>query len=124
MKRPRVLFGTTSSPAYLKSMHDVATHLDIEIVGAGGGLVDLLLKVTDLNVDAIILPVEELDMEPGACSHLLLEFPNLIIVTVTLDTEGANLYRSSICKTTLNDGSCDTILKAIIAASDPQFLEC
>lgn len=61
---------------------------DMEVVGEVLGPLDVLMAVRDREADAVILALEDYE-EPGLCSHLLAEYPNLTILSVAPNGETA-----------------------------------
>src|SRR3979411_3138826 len=57
----------------------------LQIVGEVEQLVDILLQARRANADVVVLSQEPHGGEPGVCSHLLLEYPNVVIVLVPSD---------------------------------------
>ena len=55
---------------------------DVRIVGREEEPLDVLLFAKSENVDVVLLSQEPDGIEPGVCSHLVLEFPNVAIVLV------------------------------------------
>ena len=86
---------------------------DMESLGAVDGSVDLLLKVGELRAEAVILPMRIGETDPGLCSHLLLEYPDLIVIAVSRNFEHANVYRRVILRQSLTDGLDTTVFNCI-----------
>jgi hypothetical protein len=58
----------------------------LQIVGQAQEPVDMLLQAKRLDADVLILSQSRHGCEPGICSHLLLEYPNLVVVLVPSDS--------------------------------------
>jgi len=63
----------------------VAENGELLIVGEVEKPVDILLQARRANADVVILSQELQGGEPGVCSHLLLEYPNVVVVLVPSD---------------------------------------
>src|SRR5215467_1628586 len=50
---------------------------DLEIVGTAEHAMDVLLQAEELKVNVVVLSQLPDGHEPGVCSHLMLEFPNV-----------------------------------------------
>jgi DNA-binding NarL/FixJ family response regulator len=57
----------------------------LKIIGQAEEPVDMLLQAKRLNADIVVLSQSRHGGEPGICSHLLLEYPNLVVVLVPSD---------------------------------------
>jgi len=86
---------------------------DMESLGVVEGRVELLLNVADVTADAVVLPMAMNETDPGLCSHLLFEYPDLLVITVSQNFESATVYRRVITRHTLKDGSSTTVLDSI-----------
>src|SRR5262245_37680570 len=53
---------------------------DLEIVGTAEHAMDVLLLVADLKADVVVLAQLPGGGEPGVCSHLMLECPNVSVL--------------------------------------------
>ncbi len=61
---------------------------DMEVVGEALDPVDILMAVREKEPDAIVLALSGSE-EPGLCSHLLAEYPNLTILGLRSDGKTA-----------------------------------
>ena len=86
---------------------------DIEVVGEVFDLVDLLLIVGKTQADVVVLALPDSDEDPGICSHLLIEYPQLLIFVLSPELENAFLYRQIIAKECVSEVSKGGILEAI-----------
>jgi|SRR5271165_5552658 len=57
---------------------------EIQIIGEALDPVDILVKVKNLKVNVVVLSQTPEGGEPGICSHILLEYPNLPLILVPL----------------------------------------
>ncbi|MFQ5881375.1 MAG: hypothetical protein ACE5I9_02720 [Candidatus Methylomirabilales bacterium] len=67
---------------------------DMEVVGEVLHPVDLLVAVRETEADVLILALKNSE-EPGLCSHLLTEHPNLTILGLTY--EGKSAFIEQLC---------------------------
>ena len=65
---------------------------EFEVVGEGSDAVDLLLRINEVHADVVVLRQPAGGREPGICSHLLLEYPNLAVVLLP-DEKGCDILR-------------------------------
>lgn len=68
----------------------VAENGKLLIVGEAEKPVDILLQARKANADVVVLSQELQGGEPGVCSHLLLEYPNVVVVLVPSE-DGPNV---------------------------------
>jgi DNA-binding NarL/FixJ family response regulator len=74
-------------------MREVLTEMirrqeDIDLVGEVLEPLDVLVAVREMRADAVVLALEECE-EPGLCSHLLAEYPDLTILGLAPDGKTA-----------------------------------
>jgi len=113
MAKIRVLFGGGASSVSEALMKAMAATGDMESLGVAEGSIELLLKVAELRAEAVVLPMRRDETDPGLCSHLLFEYPDLIVVSVSRNLERANVYRRVIIRQTLQDGHGATVFHEI-----------
>jgi len=90
LKKIRILLANRP-PILLEVMREmVQRQEDMEVVGEILDPVGLLVAVRDLEADAVILTLKDYE-EPGLCSHLVTEYPNLIILSLAADGKTAFL---------------------------------
>ena len=76
----RVLFGSTQTKS--ESLAGLVRHqTDMEVVGKVVDRIELMLAVKELEPDVVVLE-SELGKAPGVDSHLLGEYPRLLIVVL------------------------------------------
>jgi chemotaxis response regulator CheB len=78
----RVLLGELNSEWAHIVKQLASAHEEIRIVGEALDPLHLLLEAKNLNPDVVVLSELPGGGEPGICSHLVLELPNLIVVLV------------------------------------------
>lgn len=91
---------------------------DIEVVGEVFDLVELLLMVGRTQADVVVMAMQDSDEEPGICSHLLTEYPQLLVLVLSSERESAFLYRQITSKEYVSEVSKGGILKAIRRVKD------
>lgn len=66
------------------------------VVGEAFDPIDLLLTVNETDADVVIMGHPQAESMPGICTHLLTEFPILLILIVSTIDQRAFLYRRKI----------------------------
>lgn len=66
------------------------------VVGEAFDPIDLLLTVHETDADVVIMGHPQADRMPGICTHLLAEFPILLILIVSTIDQRAFLYERKI----------------------------
>ena len=74
-----------SRPLFREVLHYLATNAGMEVVGQSSDSLDLLCSIERLHPEVVFLWTSEASKEPGICSHLLQEYPELKIVVVSPD---------------------------------------
>src|SRR4026208_416307 len=72
-------------PIIREVLHYLVTNAGMEVVGQSSDSLDLLCSTERLRPDVVFLWTSEASKEPGICSHLLQEDPELKIVVVSPD---------------------------------------
>jgi DNA-binding NarL/FixJ family response regulator len=72
----------------------IAHQADMEIIGEFPDPVELLLAAKETRADAVIVEMRGAE-EPGLCSHLLAECPNVTILV--LESEGNTAFIEQLC---------------------------
>ena len=91
----------------------IQRQFDMEVVGEELDPVELLLAVDETRANVVVLDLLDSGEEPGICSHLLAEYPQLLVLALSSERERAVLCRQIIHKETLSNASDDEILAAI-----------
>ena len=95
----------------------VATFLqqqsDIEVVGTVVDPVELLVAVGDTQADVVVMTLPDSGEMPGICSHLLHEYPQLLILALSSARTRACIYRQAITGEPLTDTSDEGILAVV-----------
>ena len=66
------------------------------VVGEAFDPVDLLVTVDESDADVVIMGHPDADQMPGICTHLLAEFPILLIMIISTIDQRAFLYERKI----------------------------
>jgi DNA-binding NarL/FixJ family response regulator len=86
---------------------------DIEVVGTVLDHVALLVAVGDAQADVVVVTLPDSGEMPGICSHLLHEYPQLLILALSSARTRACVYRQAITVEPLADMSDEGILTAV-----------
>jgi len=92
---------------------------DMEVVGEETDPVELLLRVRETETDVVVVTLPGSGEDPGICSHLLFEYPALLVLAVSDKRDLAVLYRLSIDRHEIEGGRDEALLGAIRSARDP-----
>ncbi|HEX8185339.1 MAG TPA: hypothetical protein VF747_11320 [Blastocatellia bacterium] len=96
---------------YLRRL--IQSQQDMVIVGVETDPVEILLATAETEAQVVVLDLLEGNADPGICSHLLTEFPQLLILALSSNRDTGILYRQRIVKKRLNAPSDGEILSAI-----------
>src|SRR6266403_6385960 len=97
MPNVKILLGDIGT-AWGQAVRELVGENDqLQIVGQAQKPVDILLQAKTANADVVVLSQALHGGEPGICSHLLLEYPNLVVVLVPSES-GPNL----VCRIVLH----------------------
>lgn len=66
------------------------------VVGEAFDPIDLLLTVNETGAEVVIMGHPQADRMPGICTHLLAEFPTLLILIVSTIDQSAFLYERKV----------------------------
>jgi DNA-binding NarL/FixJ family response regulator len=86
---------------------------DMIIVGDTSQMVETLMATARTEAQVVILELPRPDVDPGICSHLLTEFPDLVVLAISSNREKAISYQQRIVKRRLNNPSDRDILSTI-----------
>ena len=86
---------------------------DIEVADTVLDLKELLIAVEDTQADVVVLTLPDSGEIPGICSHLLYEYPQLLILALSSARDRACIYRHAITVEPLADISDEGILAAV-----------
>jgi len=82
-------------------------------VGSPAEGVDLLLQAAKVKPDVVVVAQLADGGEPGICSHLLLEYPNLAVLLLPDSSEGKVLWRMVLRKESWQHASKEVLLAAL-----------
>jgi hypothetical protein len=85
----------------------------LEIVGEVEEPLGLLLAAREAKANLVALSQLEQGGEPGICSHLLLEYPNVGILLLPARTEGRRIYWMVTGKRIMRDSSVESVRTAL-----------
>lgn len=99
----RILLGTIGAE-WQRTLLDLAqADSDLEIVGMAASAMDLLLQVEELKADVVVLSQLMGGEEPGICSHLLLEYPDVAVLLLPGNPRCNTLWRMLLRKESWRD---------------------
>lgn len=85
---------------------------DMEVVGEIPEPLELLVAVAETGAEVVVMPVHE-NREPGICSHLLSEYPSLLLITVSHDFKRAVLFKQIITREVITKATKEDVLLLI-----------
>lgn len=95
---------------------------NMETVGEAFDPINLLLTVDDTQADVVIMGHPNADRMPGICTHLLAEYPDLLILTLSTEDSRAFLYERKIAQKEIAFQSPDDLIARIgDAFSTPMY---
>ena len=95
---------------------------NMETVGEAFDPINLLLTVDDTDADVVVMGHPDADRMPGICTHLLAEYPDLLILTLSTQDSRAFLYERNITQKEIAFQSPeDLIAKIGEAFSSPMY---
>ena len=93
---------------------------EIRVVAEVASPVELLAKVDHEQADAVVMWGDSHEDLPGICSHLLFEFPRLIVLAVLRDSGRAVIYRQKLEKRPVSASNVHDLIDAVREA-DPSY---
>ena len=118
MNRIRVLLATLPPLVSGLLTHLIQGQTDMEVVDAVSQPVQLLLAVKDTRAQVVIVPLPGSGEIPGICSHLLAEFPDLLILALSITGEAGFIYTAE----RVVEAPVNNILKSIRLAGKREDL--
>ena len=97
----------------------VARQPDMEVVSEVLDPIELLLTAGTTLVDVVIFAPVNSERKPKICRHLLAEYPQLKIVTLSGKGDAAFLYASGSRKKRIDKSSESSLLDAMRASTKP-----
>ncbi len=113
MQKIKVLLA--SRPKLLSEVirNMIARQPDMEVMGEVLDPIELLLAVKTTEAEIVIVTPLDSEEEPRLCRHLLADYPDLKIVTLSRTGEAATLYESDSRKQRIEEPGEESILRAI-----------
>lgn len=97
---------------------------DMEIVGELTDPVAVLIGAAETEADVVILAAPSGEPDPGICSHLLGEYPHLVILALDQERGVTLLYHRVATREIIPDISEEKILSLIRnTVNEPNFVE-
>jgi len=98
---------------------------DLQVVGVATDPVDILVEVARTQADVVISEWPDPEIMPGICTHLLTEYPGLVFLGVSRDSDQAIAARQTITKTTVESAGINELLSEIRhAKAEVELVEC
>lgn len=114
MKPTKILLAI-ASPLLREVLRErIEGEADVEVVEQGLDSIDLLVAVGRTKADVVIQTWPENGAMPGICSHLFLEYPDLIVVGLPGDSDKAVVCRQTIAKTVLPTVGIEDLFSAVL----------
>lgn len=90
---------------------------DLQIADEVLDPVDLLMAVKDAEANVVIMTVPDAEEIPAICTHLLTEFPDLLVIGISSTANRAFTYRSTIDCEPLSGLMLEDVVTAIRTAT-------
>ena len=91
---------------------------DMEVVGEALDPLEVLYAVRKTEADVVVTTLPE-SGEAGISSHLLAEYPELLVLALAPDGSDAMLYRQVLVKESVHGEAFDGLLSVVRQASSP-----
>jgi chemotaxis response regulator CheB len=111
----RILLGMIGAEWQRLLTEAVQADRELEIVGVAENAMDILLQAEGHRVDVVVLAQLPGGEEPGICSHLLLEFPNVPVLLLPCEPRRGALCRMVLRKESWQEASQEILLAALKA---------
>ena len=120
MVRIRVLLAVwrMKETAFLKTM--LLQEPDIEIVGEAVDNIDALLKVGSTGADIVAVDLPPRGKDPGLCSHLLAEYPDVIILALSEEGDKIQIYERAMVTKMASGKSIKQLVNLIRSSVDAE----
>ena len=114
MKRTTILLAV-ASPLLRDILREwIENEAGVEAVEESLDSIDLLVSVRRTEADVVIQTWPESGVMPAICSHMLLEYPHLIVVGLLGDSDRAVVCRQTIARTELPALGLHDLFSAIL----------
>lgn len=109
----KIILAISDSEASKKVYEMIESQNGLTIAAEAFNPVETLMLMAETEADLVMLDLPDTNEDPGICSHLLAEFPQLVIIALSSNCQEAILYRHNISKTRIKDASDKQILALI-----------
>jgi hypothetical protein len=116
MWKSRVVIGAVNVQQQYETILLLKSQPDIEVIGPISDAMELLMTVGEMNADAVILPFDEDAGDPGLCSHLMAEYPGVLVFAISTSCRRIFQFEMLLSKRELVDGD-EAALNAIRLAT-------
>lgn len=113
MSTVRVLLGNRPRMLRESLLNALGRYADVEVELAEPDPVELLAAVEETAADVVVITLPESGDDPGLASHLLHEYPGLLVIAISAADQSAYVYRQVITKDVLEPLSEANLLTAI-----------
>jgi len=113
----RVLFGDVAEEVSDWVRECVRGVPDIQLVGEARGVFQILLRAGESFADVVVVMLPENGVEPGIVSHLLWEYPLILILAVERSLTRVALFRQAITREYISGAVPEEIWSLIRAAA-------
>lgn len=113
METVRVLLANRPRMLRESLLAVIEAHDDIEVEAVEPDPVEILAAVGRAAADVVVIALPESGEDPGLCSHLLAEYPDLRVLALSPAEATAFVYRQVITKEELTPPSESNILAFI-----------
>ena len=114
MKHTKILLAV-ESPLLSELLRERIENQDsVEVVQQGFDPVDLLVAIGRTQADVLIQSWPENGQMPSICSHMFLEYPDLIVVGIMEDSDRAVVCRQTISKMELPTVGLEDLFSAVL----------
>jgi hypothetical protein len=109
----RILLGTIGAE-WQRTLLDLAeADSDLEIIGTTASAMDLLLQVEERQADVVVLSQVAGKEEPGICSHLMLEYPDVVVLLLPGNPRRSALWQMVLREESWRDASKEILRTAL-----------
>ena len=124
-----MILGSDRAPLLSRSIADYVRRQDgLKLIGVASGNIDLLVRLRrkrgrargnhrsrHSRADVVLLLGKSIDRTPGICTHLLAEFPDLLVLALPPTGAVGAAYRRTITSCPVTLSRDDSLLRAILA---------
>jgi hypothetical protein len=111
----KILLGTIDAEWKRLLTDLVESDSDLKIVGTAENAMDILLQADTQEADVVVLAQLPGGGEPGVCSHLMLEYPNLAILLLPCEPSYGVLWRLVLRRESWHEVSQENLRAALKA---------